>query len=117
MDTTSMFSDTPLRPGRRQQIPRTLRRIFTPAFDAAYSARIMSSSTSAFIFARMRPGWPSSARRRSRSIMERILMRRAMGAMVRHCIDGGSEKPVMALKKAERSRPSVSSEDRRPMSV
>ena len=36
-------------PGRRQQIPRTWRSIFTPACDARYRAAMQSGSTSAFI--------------------------------------------------------------------
>ena len=31
---TVMFSLTPFRPGRRQQMPRTIKSIFTPASEA-----------------------------------------------------------------------------------
>ena len=48
-----MFSDTPGTPGRSAHAPRTMRSILTPAAEAAYSARITPSSTSAFILAMM----------------------------------------------------------------
>ena len=35
IDLTLMFSDSPGTPGRRQQMPRTTRSIFTPAWLAA----------------------------------------------------------------------------------
>ena len=35
MLVTRMFSLTPGTPGRRQQMPRTIRSIFTPACDAS----------------------------------------------------------------------------------
>ena len=42
-------------PGRRQQMPRTIRSISVPARDASYSASIISASTRLFIFITMRP--------------------------------------------------------------
>ena len=53
-DTTRMFSDTPGTPGRRQQMPRTLRSTGTPACEARYSARMQRASTSEFIFIAIR---------------------------------------------------------------
>ena len=58
MLVTSMLSLTPGTPGRRQQIPRTINSIFTPACDAWYSARIMRLSTSAFILKIRCPALP-----------------------------------------------------------
>src|SRR2546427_4181453 len=44
---TRMFSETPGRPGRRQQMPRMTSSIVTPACEAPYSASITDGSTSA----------------------------------------------------------------------
>ena len=52
---TRMRSDTPGTPGRKQQMPRTMRSISTPALLAAYSARMTGGSTSALSLAMMRP--------------------------------------------------------------
>ena len=46
-------------PGRRQQNPRMMRSIGTPAFDASHRASIMSGSSSWFILAMMRAGCPA----------------------------------------------------------
>ena len=48
-----MFSDNPGTPGRRQQMPRTMRSICTPACDAAYSSSMSSASTRLFIFSQI----------------------------------------------------------------
>ena len=56
-----MLSLTPFTPGLKQQTPRTIRSISTPACDARYKARITRGSTSAFILATMRAGRPSRA--------------------------------------------------------
>ena len=61
IERTRMFSDSPLTPGRRAQPPRTIRSIFTPAREASYSALIVDSSVSAFIFAMTRAGLPAAA--------------------------------------------------------
>ena len=53
-----MFSVWPGTPGRRQQNPRTIRSIGTPAFEASHRASIMSGSSSWFILAMMRAGFP-----------------------------------------------------------
>ena len=58
-DTTRMFSLTPSTPGRRQQMPRMLRSIGTPACEAWYSARMQRLSTSELIFIAIRAGRPS----------------------------------------------------------
>ena len=68
IERTRMFSENPSTPGRSAQAPRTIRSISTPACDAAYSARITASSSSAFIFAMIRAGLPSRAWRASRRI-------------------------------------------------
>ena len=57
-----MLSETPGRPGRSAQMPRTIRSIFTPAREAAYSASITCGSVSAFMRAMMRPSPPLAAR-------------------------------------------------------
>ena len=72
-------------------MPRTLRRMRTPARDASYSARMMSSSTSEFILARISAAWPSSARRRSRSISFSTRSRSPVGAIASFFMRGGSE--------------------------
>ncbi len=72
---TRMFSEMPGSPGRRQQIPRTIRSICTPAREAEQRAVIAVGSTSAFILAMIRAGSPASACRRSRSI--RVIRRSA----------------------------------------
>ena len=51
---TRMRELTPGNPGRRQQMPRTMRSISTPASDARYSASMISASTSAFILPTIR---------------------------------------------------------------
>ena len=56
-----MFSLRPGTPERMQQMPRTTSSIVTPACDAAYSASIISSSASEFIFIVMWPSLPSAA--------------------------------------------------------
>ena len=50
-----MFSLTPGTPGRRQQMPRTIRSICTPACEARYSASITAGSTRRFILKIRRP--------------------------------------------------------------
>jgi hypothetical protein len=80
IDITRMFSDTPWIPGRRQQIPRTHRVIFTPALEARYSARITSSSTSAFSLAKMAAGLPARARAAWASILASTALHRSKGA-------------------------------------
>ena len=60
MQMTRIFSLTPGTPGRRQQMPRTIRSILTPAHEASYSALMIFSSTSELIFAMIRPGLPRS---------------------------------------------------------
>ena len=68
MEMTRMFSLTPGSCGRRQQMPRTIKSIFTPAWEASYSAWMTFSSTSELIFTMMRPGRPARAWSRSRSM-------------------------------------------------
>src|SRR5579871_4901160 len=55
---TRMFSLSPGRPGRRQQMPRTTSSTETPAREASYSASMTSGSTSEFIFIQIMPGRP-----------------------------------------------------------
>ena len=54
-----MFSVWPGTPGRRQQNPRMIRSIGTPALDASHRASIISGSSSWFILATMRAGFPA----------------------------------------------------------
>ncbi len=56
-----MFSLTPLMPVLRQQMPRTIRSIFTPAEAALYSAAITSWSQREFILAMIRADLPAWA--------------------------------------------------------
>jgi hypothetical protein len=56
-----MLSDTPGTPGRRQQAPRTIRSIFTPALRGLVQRADHLGSLSAFILAMMRPGLPARA--------------------------------------------------------
>src|SRR5690242_20780224 len=46
--------------GRKQQIPRTTRSMVTSAQDASYNFSMISSSTSEFILATIRAGFPRS---------------------------------------------------------
>ena len=69
-------------------MPRTSRSIFTPAWDARYSARITSGSTSAFILATMRPSLPKP---RSRSISSMIRSFSPTGATANRRQAGGDE--------------------------
>ena len=55
-----MRSESPGTPGRRQQMPRTMRSISTPAWLAAYSSSISAGSTRLFILAMMRAGRPGA---------------------------------------------------------
>ena len=50
--------EIPGTPGRRQQMPRTMRSINTPALEASVQRRMISGSTRALSFAMM---WPVSA--------------------------------------------------------
>ena len=74
-----MFSETPSTPGRRQQIPRTLRSIRTPACEASYSAWMQRASTSEFIFSAIRASSPASWAAAVRSISSMIRSRIVVG--------------------------------------
>ncbi len=74
-----MFSEIPSTPGRRQQIPRTLRSIRTPACEASYSAWMQRVSTSAFIFSAIRASSPASCAAAVRSISATIWSRIVVG--------------------------------------
>ena len=65
---TRILSEMPGIPGRRQQMPRMIRSICTPACEARYKRAIVCGSTSEFILAMIRAGLPASACTRSRSI-------------------------------------------------
>ena len=73
-----MFSEIPGTPGRRQQIPRTLRSTRTPAREASYSARMHPASTSEFIFSAIRAAspdrWASTVASISPMIWSRIVV-------------------------------------------
>ena len=81
IETTLMFSEMPGRPGRRQQMPRTLSSTWTPACEAAYSARMQRPSTSAFIFIAIRAGCSGECAAIVRSICSRCPSRRCSGAI------------------------------------
>jgi hypothetical protein len=59
IECTRMFSETPGSPGRRQQMPRTIRSMCTPAIEARYRARMISGSTSALTLTMMCPVPPA----------------------------------------------------------
>ena len=59
MDRMRIDSLNPATPGRRQQNPRTMRSIGTPARDASQSAAMIAGSSSWFILAMMRAGRPA----------------------------------------------------------
>ena len=75
-----MLSLTPGMPGRRQQTPRTIMSIRTPARDAPYSTRIISGSATELFLTMMRAGRPASAWAASRSTSSVNLARRLRGA-------------------------------------
>ena len=86
-----MFSDTSGMPTRRQQIPRTIRSIFTPAALASYRAEIISGSHREFILARIRAVSPFSALSRSLPIRYRRRSLSHSGARERQFHARGSE--------------------------
>src|SRR5437773_327554 len=59
MLVTRIVSETPGSPGRRQQIPRTIKWMGTPPWDARYRASITEGSTSAFILTTIRAARPA----------------------------------------------------------
>ena len=73
-----MFSETPGTPGRRQQMPRTLRSTCTPACEASYSAWMQAASTSEFIFSAIRASsparWASTVASISSTMRSRIVV-------------------------------------------
>ncbi len=75
-----MFSVWPGTPGRRQQNPRMIRSMGTPAFEASHKASIMSGSSSWFILAMMRAGCPRRLLSISRWISSRSRGRMVIGA-------------------------------------
>jgi hypothetical protein len=56
---TRMFSLTPSTPGRRQQYPRMIRSICTPACEARYRWRMICASTSELALIMIRPFHPT----------------------------------------------------------
>ena len=104
-----MFSETPGTPGRRQQMPRTLRSTRTPAREASYSAWMQPASTSEFIFSAIRASSPAAvggdgaldllddpvAHRRRRDQHLAVLGRAAVaGEEVEHLGDVGADVGV-----------------------
>jgi hypothetical protein len=55
MERTRTVSDRPGTLGRRQEMPRTIRSMPTPACDASYSRSIIPASDKAFILATILP--------------------------------------------------------------
>ena len=99
MERTEIFSLTPGIPTRRQQIPRTIRSIFTPLADASYSAAIMPGSQREFIFATIRAS------------------RSQYGASTSSFHASGSEYPDNILNTAVASSPIDSLQVKIPQSV
>src|SRR6266550_517439 len=87
MLTTRIRSLTPGIPGRRQQMPRTMRSISTPACDAAYNASIASTSTNAFIFAMIRADRRTAGEQSDVSVDARRLRVVVAGADMRVALD------------------------------
>ena len=75
-----MLSLTPGTPGRSRQMPRTISSISTPAWEAAYRARMQAASTREFICMVMRPGRRLLCRSAVRSISSMTPWRRKLGA-------------------------------------
>ena len=65
IDFTLIFSDKPLIPGLRAQIPLTIKSILTPALLASYIASITSFSTKELSFIQALAGFPCFANRTS----------------------------------------------------
>ena len=77
---TRMFSLSPGTPGRIAQIPRTTASTGTPACEARYRESMITSSTTEFIFSRIRAGRPSRWCPISRSIRSTRPLRSERGA-------------------------------------
>ena len=117
IERTSMFSETPATPGRRQQMPRTFSSTCTPAWLARYRARQISGSCSELTLAMISPGRSGVETWISRSIRSMKRCRRPVGR------DGTAsasrrprEQPVRRLKKAATSVAMSRSAVIRPMS-
>src|SRR5450755_4506703 len=98
IERTWIFSEMPGMPGRRQQTPRTIRSIRTPAAEARYSAWMIVTSVSAFSFATMRAGLPARAWSASRStfaISARCRLKGACSSLRRR---GTRVRPVSCRK-------------------
>ena len=117
MERTVIFSLTPGIPTLRQQIPRTIRSIFTPAADASYNASIIPGSQREFIFATMRASRPCCACFFSLAIRCRNLSRNQYGARISSFQESGSEYPESILKTAVASSPMDSLHVKIPQSV
>ena len=117
MLVTRIRSDSPGMPGRRQQMPRTIRSISTPALDASHSASMTSPSTRLFILATMRAGSPARAFAASRAMSAMSCSRRFTGATSSLRYSRWREKPVSVLNSSDTSAPSASLQLSRPKSV
>ena len=117
MERTEIFSLTPGIPTRRQQIPRTIRSIFTPLADASYSAAIMPGSQREFIFATIRASLPCRAFFVSLPIRRKNLSRSQYGASTNSFHASGSEYPDNILNTAVASSPIDSLQVKIPQSV
>ena len=92
---TRIFSDRPFTPGRRQQMPRMIRSIWTPACDASYSLSMMSGSTREFSLTQIAALRPARACSISRSINWTIRGRIISGAIASFSRCCGLAYPVM----------------------
>jgi len=114
---TRMRSLTSGSPGRRQQIPRTIKSMSTPARDARYNAAMTSASVIAFIFATMRAGRPARACSDSRAINSRNRSRSPYGATISDRNVFWRENPVRTLNRSVMSAPMRGSVVKNPRSV
>ncbi len=117
IDRTRMRSETPSTPGTRQQAPRTIRSISTPARDASYSASIAPLSTIALHLITIRAGAPVRALAASRSTSSLNRDRSVIGATSSRRNARWRDRPVRTLNRSVTSAPSSSRQVSSPTSV
>ena len=112
-----MFSEMSGIPVFKQQIPRIIRSIFTPAVLALYKASMIAGSQSEFIFATILAGFPFFAFSVSLPINARKQSFNQIGATINLFHAGGSEYPDNILNTAVASSPIASLQVSKPVSV
>ena len=117
IERTRIPSLTPGTPGQSEQIPRIRRSTWTPAWAAPYSAATQAGSTSELSLRTIRAGLPARAWLASRSIIDRIQLRRFIGATIRRRKSRWRDRPVRTLNRSLTSAPSSGRHDSRPRSV